>query len=147
MSERRSAKRLRTLLKGRIRLSSPLSVHECAVRDLSDAGAQVVLKHPIQMPPEIDFEIPTRNMSVRARLAWSDGLKHGLTFTGVSQAVENIAKAFYDAEGEGTSWAHEPEILKEEFRRLASEAINLLGEEQAETQQVGKQKAKAQAAA
>src|SRR5918995_5151656 len=99
MSERRSAKRLRTLLKGRIRLSSPLSVHECAVRDLSDAGAQVVLKHPIQMPPEIDFEIPTRNMSVRARLAWSDGLKHGLTFTGVSQAVENIAPGLYEPEG------------------------------------------------
>jgi predicted metal-dependent hydrolase len=147
MSERRSAKRLRTLLKGQITLSGPHSVHECAVRDLSDAGAQIILKHLVQMPPEIDFEISTRNMSVRARLVWSDGLKHGLTFIGVSQAVENIARAFYDAEDEGSSWAREPDILKEEFRRLASEAINLLGKQQAETQQVGKQKAKAQAAA
>ncbi len=147
MSERRSAKRLRTLLTGQIRLSSSLSVHECAVRDLSDAGAQVVLKHPVQMPREVGFEIPARSMSVRARLVWSDGLKHGLTFIGVSQAVENIAHAFYDAEGEGRSWAHEPEILKEEFRRLASEAIKILGSQQAETQQLEKQKAKAQAAA
>jgi hypothetical protein len=147
MSERRSAKRLRTLLKGQIRLSSPLSVHECAVRDLSDAGAQVVLKHPVQMPLEVDFEIPARNMSVRARLVWSDGLKHGLTFIGVSQAVENIARAFFEAEGEGSSWACEPEVFKEEFRRLAGEAINLLEKQQAETQQVGKRKVKARAAA
>ena len=147
MCERRSAKRLRTLLTGQIRLSSPLSVHECAVRDLSDSGAQVVLKHPVQMPREVDFEIPKRNMSVCARLVWSDGLKHGLTFVGVSQAVENIAHAFYDAEGEGSSWAHEPEILKEEFRRLACEAISLLGQQQAETQQIETRKAKAQAAA
>ena len=146
MSERRSAKRLRTLLKGQIRLSSPLSVLECAVRDLSDAGAQVVFKHPVQMPLEVDFEIPTRSMSVRARLVWSDGLKHGLTFIGVSQAVETIARAFYEAEGEGSSWAHEPEILKEEFRRLASEAIILFETQQAETQEAEK-KAKVQAAA
>jgi hypothetical protein len=112
------------------------------VRDLSDAGVQVVLKHPVQMPREVDFEIPTRNMSVRARLVWSDGLKHGLAFVGVSQAVENIAHAFYDAEGEGSSWPHEPEILKEEFRRLASEAILLF-----ESQEAEKQKAEAQAAA
>lgn len=147
MSERRSAKRLRTLLKGQIRLSGPHSVHVCAVRDLSDAGAQVVLKHPVQMPLEVDFEIPARSMSVRARLVWSDGLKHGLTFVGVSQAVENIARAFFEAEGEGASWACEPEGFKEEFRRLASEAINLLEMQEAETQQVGKQKAKARAAA
>jgi hypothetical protein len=99
------------------------------------------------MPLEIDFEIPARNMSVRARLAWSDGLKHGLTFTGVSQAVENIAQAFFDAEGEGSSWADEPEIFKEEFRRLASEAIHLFDAQQAETQQVERQRAKAQAVA
>ncbi|WP_201865284.1 PilZ domain-containing protein [Microvirga soli] len=147
MSERRSAKRLRTLLKGRVRLSYPLSVHECAVRDLSDTGVQIVFKYPVQMPLEIDFEIPAGNMSVRARLAWSDGLKHGLTFTGVSQAVENIAQAFFDAEGEGSSWADEPEIFKEEFRRLASEAIHLFDAQQAETQQVERQRAKAQAVA
>ncbi|KFG70369.1 hypothetical protein JH26_04870 [Microvirga sp. BSC39] len=117
------------------------------MRDLSDAGAQVVLKHPVQMPLEVDFEIPARNMSVRARLVWSDGLKHGLTFIGVSQAVENIARAFFDAEGEGSSWACEPEGFKEEFRRLASEAINLLEKQEAERQQVGKRKAKARAAA
>lgn len=147
MSERRSAKRLRTLLKGQVRLSCPPSVHECAVRDLSDNGVQIVFKHPVQMPFEVDFEIPARSMSVRARLAWSDGLKHGLAFTGVSQAVENIAQAFFDAEGEGSSWANEPEIFKNEFRRLASEAIILFEAHQAEAQQIERQKAKAQAVA
>jgi hypothetical protein len=96
------------------------------VRDLSDTGVQIFLKKHVQIPQEIDFEIPMRNMSLRARLVWSDGLRHGLTFIGVSQAVETVARAFYDAEGEGHSWDHEPEILKEEFRRLASNAIATL---------------------
>ena len=37
--------------------------------------------------------------------------------------IEHIARAFYDAEDGAQAWDHEAEILKEEFRRYAREAI------------------------
>ncbi len=43
--------------------------------------------------------------------------------------IELVARAFYDAEYEGFSWDHEPEILKRQFREYARNAINLLDED------------------
>ncbi len=40
--------------------------------------------------------------------------------------IEYVARAFYNAEDDAQSWEHEPEILKEEFRRYAREAIAML---------------------
>lgn len=48
------------------------------------------------------------------------------------QAVEHVARAFYEAEGDGPSWDSEPEILKEEFRRLARGAMALLRQQMPE---------------
>ena len=43
--------------------------------------------------------------------------------------VELVARAFYDAEYEGFSWDHEPEVLKKHFREYARNAISLLDED------------------
>lgn len=132
MIERRSGQRLRTVLSACVRLDDAITVHECAVRDLSDTGAQIILKQPVQIPDEIDFEIPRKSMAVRARVIWSDGVRHGLTFIGVSRSLENVARALYDAADEGHSWDSEPEIIKDEFRTLASSAITALQKQKAE---------------
>jgi hypothetical protein len=42
--------------------------------------------------------------------------------------IEYVARAFYNAEDDAQSWEHEPEILKEEFRRYAREAIAMLAQ-------------------
>ncbi len=39
--------------------------------------------------------------------------------------VEHVARAFYDAETDGQSWADAPEKLQEEFRLYARQAITL----------------------
>jgi hypothetical protein len=46
----------------------------------------------------------------------------------MNQKIENVARAFYDAEDCAQAWDREPEILKEEFRRFAREAIALLAQ-------------------
>jgi len=43
--------------------------------------------------------------------------------------VEFVARAFYDAEYDARCWDNEPDIIKEEFRRFAREAIDLLDQE------------------
>jgi hypothetical protein len=45
--------------------------------------------------------------------------------------VEFVARALYDAEDDAQCWDREPEILKEEFRRYARQAITLLEQEYA----------------
>lgn len=40
--------------------------------------------------------------------------------------IEYIARAFYDAHEDAQLWDHEPEIIKEEFRSFAREALRLL---------------------
>jgi hypothetical protein len=42
------------------------------------------------------------------------------------QQVEDVARAFYDAQEEAPDWDSEPEFLKEEFRQYARDAIALL---------------------
>lgn len=48
--------------------------------------------------------------------------------------VEAVARAFYEAEDDGKAWECEPDILKEEFRRLARCAIALLPEQEDDVQ-------------
>lgn len=46
----------------------------------------------------------------------------------MDHAIEHVAKAFYDAYEDARGWEKEPEIMKEEFRMFAREAIALLEE-------------------
>jgi len=43
-----------------------------------------------------------------------------------AEAVEFVAKAFYDLQDGARGWEQEPEILKEPFREYARAAIALL---------------------
>ena len=43
----------------------------------------------------------------------------------LKQQIESVARALYDAEDDAQAWDNEPEILKEEFRLHARDAIAL----------------------
>ncbi|MGO4527293.1 hypothetical protein AB4097_20860 [Microvirga sp. 2MCAF35] len=42
--------------------------------------------------------------------------------------VEFVARALYDAEDDAPAWDREPDIIKDEFRRYARVALELLDE-------------------
>ena len=44
--------------------------------------------------------------------------------------IEHVARAFYDTVHDGKLWDLEFEIIKEEFRAFAREAVNLLHQHQ-----------------
>jgi hypothetical protein len=50
----------------------------------------------------------------------------------MNEQIEYVARAFYDAECDAQVWDREPEILKEEFRQYAREALALLAQHQDE---------------
>jgi hypothetical protein len=47
------------------------------------------------------------------------------------QQIEHVARTFYDAHEEVPDWDNEPELLKEEFRQYARDAIALLEQHRA----------------
>jgi hypothetical protein len=46
----------------------------------------------------------------------------------MDQHVEHVARAFYEAHDDAQVWDAEPEIIKQEFRLYAQEAIELLAQ-------------------
>lgn len=49
----------------------------------------------------------------------------------MTSEIEHVARAFYDAHEDAQSWDHEPEIIREEYRSFAREAVRLLAEHEA----------------
>ncbi len=80
MEERRSCRRWRATLKGRIVFNNRYSVLDCTVRDLSDTGAGISFADVSAIPPEFELEIPNRGLRVQGRLMWSRGTNHGVMF-------------------------------------------------------------------
>jgi hypothetical protein len=78
--DRRSSKRRRTVLRGRVVFNNRSSVLDCTVRDLSDTGAQLTLADVSALPHDFELEIPGKSLQVQARLMWSRGRNHGVRF-------------------------------------------------------------------
>jgi hypothetical protein len=70
-------------------LNNRFSLLDCIVRDLSETGAQVAFAHPVTLPSEVELEVPTKRLSTRARVMWSNGKTHGLMFLGVVDEQAN----------------------------------------------------------
>ncbi|WP_052954675.1 PilZ domain-containing protein [Microvirga vignae] len=127
--EQRSNKRQRTILEGRIVFNNRFSLIECRVRDLSDTGARIMFEHPVTIPPEFEFEIPSRELSVWARVMWSNGREHGIRFTEGPQAnlSSGVSTSVETEQPQDTSvpektladYAKLQEILDEAQRRIA----------------------------
>ena len=78
--DRRSTKRRRTVLTGKVLFNKRASVLDCTVRDLSDSGAQLTLADVSALPPDFELEIPSNDLLVPARVMWSRGKNHGIRF-------------------------------------------------------------------
>jgi hypothetical protein len=106
VKDRRLRRRAPTILEGRIRIEGRPSDVECTVRDISEAGAQVFLHSPVELPVEFTLSIPKRGISSRARVMWSRDRRHGVMLireqTGSEQVypdslVSNIHSTLNDA--------------------------------------------------
>ncbi|MBL0408472.1 hypothetical protein JKG68_31920 [Microvirga aerilata] len=48
------------------------------------------------------------------------------------QQVEHVARTFYEAQEEAPDWDSEPDLIKDEFREYARDAIALLEQHKAQ---------------
>jgi hypothetical protein len=66
---------------------------DCSVRNLSDTGARIQFADTFVPPREFMFKIPSKDLLFQARVVWSRGMAHGVTFTQRLVAVPSRQRA------------------------------------------------------
>jgi PilZ domain len=81
MPERRSSERVPAGLEGWFASGTSGDPVACAVWDLSETGALLVIPAPADVPLEFELKIPHEGSVARVRLVWNAGSHYGVTFT------------------------------------------------------------------
>ncbi|TXM69307.1 PilZ domain-containing protein [Methylobacterium sp. WL69] len=83
----RAGRRHRVMQQGRIVLG-PDTLLPCVVRDLSSAGAKIVLARPVRLPDAFDLVIAAHDLrTVAVRLRWQRGEVAGVRFATADDAA------------------------------------------------------------
>lgn len=70
MKENRHNERVRTILGAHIIFNHKNSTLECQIRNISPAGAKLMLSETVALPEEFEVDIPQKGRTYRARLRW-----------------------------------------------------------------------------
>jgi hypothetical protein len=80
MKEARRYERVRTILGAQVIFNNKRSTLECQIRNISPAGARLVMSDTVALPDEFDVYIPQRGRTFRARLRWRSADGAGVEF-------------------------------------------------------------------
>lgn len=81
MIDSRRTRRLRTLQGGRAIYDRNGCGYDCVVRDLSAMGARIKFSAPVGLPSRFDLNLNKDQITVPARVAWSNGMEFGVVFS------------------------------------------------------------------
>ena len=79
MSDKRSAKRWPSCLKGEVRASDGRAI-ECLIHDFSSAGARLELSAFTKLPETVELYFPLKQATFRAQVRWRTETEVGLSF-------------------------------------------------------------------
>jgi hypothetical protein len=85
LSDNRCAQRRRMLKDGRIVINKGWSLIDCAIRDVSNAGARLSVKPQCELPNELELLFVTEETLVPCELRWRRGDRLGVRFIGPSR--------------------------------------------------------------
>ena len=80
MSEKRSAPRTRSFLKGKAIFNNRQSTLDCLIRDISATGARLEVSNAVLLPDSFDLYVPQKEMTQRARITWRASGEIGVEF-------------------------------------------------------------------
>jgi len=80
VAERKTGQRRRTLKPGKIVFDRRSCVIDCMVRNVSAAGACLVLPSTVGVPDRFDLVIAAESYPRPCRVAWKDDTRVGVTF-------------------------------------------------------------------
>ena len=80
MVERRAHSRCLTLKTGKVVAATGESGIDCAILDISDGGACILVGNPAEVPQSFALTVDSTNAVYRCDRVWTTGHKIGLTF-------------------------------------------------------------------
>ena len=80
MHERRRSNRQKSFLRGCVYSRSRTISASCIIRNISPEGARIVLSAALNIPEELELEIPDKMRNMPARVRWRRGDELGLAF-------------------------------------------------------------------
>jgi PilZ domain len=92
MSDKRSATRWPTCLKGQVRARDG-RILDCLVRDFSDSGARIELNGSSTLPHSFELFFPLRQATFRAQVRWRGEREIGLAFDNPDTAPTDPVQA------------------------------------------------------
>ena len=81
MIERRTARRMKSFLRGFVYVDEKRGACNCVVRDINENGARIIFSEAVTLPDVITLHIPRKDQTLRARVTWRRGDEIGLAFT------------------------------------------------------------------
>jgi hypothetical protein len=81
MDERRQLMRQKSFLRGCLYFNNRSTSVDCLIRDISNEGARIIISDSVNIPDVVDFYIPQKEQTVRARVQWRQGYEIGLDFS------------------------------------------------------------------
>ncbi|WP_181702647.1 PilZ domain-containing protein [Chthonobacter albigriseus] len=93
MAERRKYPRRRSYLAGRVVFANRYCSIDCLVRDISRAGARLVLPRVRFLPLEFELILTDRKRTVRAKRIWSDPNDVGVRFEEEGDYLSPLSEA------------------------------------------------------
>jgi hypothetical protein len=92
--EKRTLPRQRVLKAAKIITMDNTSVIDCTVRNMSDAGAQVVIEKSVKMPDEFQFFLANGDTVRDAVLVWHRGDRVGIKFKGENRPAPHAVRMY-----------------------------------------------------
>ena len=81
MTEARGGDRMRALMGAKIVFNFGSVSHDCLIRNMSEAGAKIVVAPDVGLPDVFDLVVPSRQTTYRARLRWRSLDEIGVAFS------------------------------------------------------------------
>jgi len=91
MNERRTARRMKSFLRGFVYVDKDRGACSCLIRDMNEQGARIIFSEAITLPSIISLHIPQKDQTLRARVSWRRNDEIGLAFTEVEQRVPDAS--------------------------------------------------------
>jgi hypothetical protein len=88
MSERRTAARQKSFLRGCIYFNNRRSSADCLIRDISETGARLIFSSTVALPDIVDLYVPQKEQTLRAHMQWRHGDEIGVAFAPAAHAQE-----------------------------------------------------------
>ena len=80
MTEARGGDRMRALMGAKIVFNFGSVSQDCLIRNMSEAGAKIVVAPDVSLPDVFDLVVPSRQTTYRAHLRWRSRNEIGVAF-------------------------------------------------------------------